>query len=80
MLGADLASGFRSGLEVLPVALGHLRARVLAECENISGTDWRLPSRCHVWSVHEVVRHVRDACAIHLASLQGEPTPGSTAS
>lgn len=71
----DVASGFSAGLDLLPVALAALRNRMLDVCESLDDDQWQLPSRCELWSVHDVVRHVRDACGIHVGSLKGEPTP-----
>lgn len=74
-LELDAAAGFAAGLDLLPVALAALRNRMLDVCEGLDDDQWQLASRCELWSVHDVVRHVRDACGLHVASLQGEPTP-----
>jgi hypothetical protein len=78
LLEANAATGFTAGLDLLPVALRSLRTRVLEAYENLEPHEWRLQSRCELWSVHDVVRHVRDACRIHVASLCRQPTPFSS--
>jgi hypothetical protein len=78
LLEANAAMGFSAGLDLLPVALRSLRTRVLEACETLESPEWRLQSRCELWSVHDVVRHVRDACRIHVASLCRQPTPFSS--
>lgn len=75
VLEAEAATGFTAGVGVVPVALSALRRRMLDVCDSLAADQWQLQSRCELWSVHDVVRHVRDACALHVASLNGEPTP-----
>lgn len=38
---------------------------------------WRAETRCTEWSVHDVVRHVRDATSLHVSSLGGRTAPFS---
>ena len=75
---AEATAGLGAGLDVLPVALRRLRSRVLDICEGLADADWQRQSRCDLWTVHDVVRHVRDACHIHTAGLRSEPTPFSS--
>ena len=50
-------------------------AAFLALVSDLDQREWQQPSRCHLWCVHDVVRHVRDASKLHLALLHGEPPP-----
>ena len=40
-----------------------------------AGDAWSAPSRCDRWTVHDVVRHVRDVSRIHASRLGGAPPP-----
>ncbi len=75
LLEVDAIRGFVAGFDEVPVALQSLRRRQLDLCGRLDADDWRRPSRCHLWTVHDVVRHVRDACRLHVQSLHGSPTP-----
>lgn len=65
MLSADVLAGFGAGLDELPIALRSLRTRQLDLCRRLADDDWGRQSRCHLWTVHDVVRHVRDGCRLH---------------
>lgn len=75
MLEADAAAGFSTGLSQLPVALRSVRARQLDLCRRLAAGDWERQSRCHLWTVHDVVRHVRDGCRRHVEALHGGRAP-----
>lgn len=75
ILKAEAGTGFTTGLELLPVALRGLRSRVLGHGRSLDRDAWEAPSRCERWSVHDVVRHVRDCCRVHVASLNRQPSP-----
>jgi hypothetical protein len=77
VLAATAVGGFTDGFDLVPVALRRVRERMLDVCDDLSADEWTAPSRCERWNVHDVVRHVRDASHIHVASLRGEPTPFS---
>jgi hypothetical protein len=69
----DRTAGITTGLDQLPRALGRLRERQLALAERLGHRDWAGPSRCHRWTAHEVLRHVRDACRLHIGGLRHDP-------
>lgn len=69
----DLTAGITLGLEQVPDALRTLRGRLLALAEGLGAEQWTGPSRCHRWTAHEVLRHVRDACRLHVTGLWGDP-------
>lgn len=70
-IAADTDAGLTTGIDHLADALLSLRRRMLDVAERLSPDDWGRPSRCHLWSAHDVVRHVRDACRIHVDRLSG---------
>ena len=49
-----------------------MRRRLLAVVEGLEAGDWARPSRCELWTVHDVIRHVRDACRLHVDGLRRE--------
>lgn len=69
---AATAGGFTAGFHLVPVAFRSLRERVVALVDTFDADDWGRQSGCELWTVHDVVRHVRDACAIHVQSLRRE--------
>lgn len=69
----DRTAGITTGLDQLPRALGRLRERQLVLAERFGHEDWTGPSRCHRWTTHEVLRHVRDACRLHVGGLRRDP-------
>lgn len=74
VLAADVAAGFNAGSGDVALALRSLRRRQLELCRRLGDLDWQHPSRCELWSVHDVVRHVRDGCRLHVRYLRdGQP-------
>lgn len=73
MLEADASLGFTAGVEALPPAFAALRGRFLGVADGLDPGDWGRQSRCELWTVHDVVRHVRDACRLHVGHLRREP-------
>lgn len=71
MLAAKTETGFTTGFGEVPVALGAMRSRLLEVTSTLDAADWDRPSRCERWTVHDVIRHVRDACRLHTRRLQG---------
>jgi uncharacterized protein (TIGR03083 family) len=65
-------AGFSAGFDDVAVALRTGREQLIALTENLAPDDWQRPSRCEVWTVHDVVRHVRDICRLHVTELRGE--------
>lgn len=61
------------GLDYVPHALSLLRGRLITLAERLGGEEWAGPSRCHRWTAHEVLRHVRDGCRVHVSSLRRDP-------
>ncbi|MEV5778780.1 maleylpyruvate isomerase N-terminal domain-containing protein [Streptomyces antimycoticus] len=47
------------------------RSRFIETVSGFGPAEWQADSRCTDWSVHEVLRHVRDAAAIHVERLGG---------
>ncbi len=54
------------------MAFAALRHRLVQLTERLQPAHWRLASRCELWSVHDVLRHVRDACRLHVRQLHSE--------
>jgi len=75
LLEADAAAGLGAGISDVAVALRSLRRRQLDLWRRLDPDDWLFPSRCHEWSVHDVVRHVRDACRLHVEGLRARSSP-----
>lgn len=71
-LAATTTTGFAEGFDAVPVALHAVRERLLALSDRLSPEEWGRPSRCERWTVHDVVRHVRDACLRHAGRLRGD--------
>ncbi|GAA0385133.1 hypothetical protein GCM10009530_40080 [Microbispora corallina] len=56
-----------------------IRRRALVDLvQNMPDSCWNMQSRCSEWSIHQVVRHVRDVARIHVARLGGVTFPFST--
>ena len=70
---ADRTAGITVGLDHVPHALSLLRGRLMTLAEGLNGEEWAGPSRCHRWTAHEVLRHVRDGCRLHVSSLRRDP-------
>ena len=65
-----MTGGLTEGFERVPAALAALRQRLLGLTDRLEADEWGRPSRCELWSVHDVVRHVRDGCRVHTAQLR----------
>lgn len=72
LLEADVTRGITAGLDQLPVALRELRVRMLRLVEGLDDDAWGAQSRCERWTVHDVVRHVRDVSHRLVARLQDD--------
>lgn len=70
---ADRLDGVTAGLDQLPLALRALRRRLIGLTGRLDADAWAGPSRCHAWTAHQVVRHVRDACRLHVGELCRTP-------
>jgi Mycothiol maleylpyruvate isomerase N-terminal domain len=75
MFEAEVRRGVVTGFPDVCSALAELRGSFLALVSDLDQHEWQQPSRCHLWCVHDVVRHVRDASKLHLKLLHGEPPP-----
>ena len=67
-------SGVTGDFAALLDALRAQRARVVELGRGLSAEEWRAPSRCTEWNVHEVVRHLVDVKGRIPSVLRGEPT------
>ena len=70
---AEVRGGVVAGFDAVSESLSGLRASTLQLASELTADDWQRPSRCHLWSVHDVVRHVRDGSRRHIEMLQGNP-------
>jgi hypothetical protein len=70
LLVVDRTAGIAAGLDRIPPALVALRRRSLDLGEGLVDADWGGASRCELWTAHDVVRHVRDACRVHVGGLR----------
>lgn len=75
VMEADISGGFVTGFPEVYRALEEQRAGFRALVADLEPDEWRRPSRCHLWTVHDVVRHVRDTSKLHLGLLHGDPSP-----
>lgn len=69
-LAADVTAGYSVGLEHVPAALRTLRYRFLRLIDDLDAADWGRRSRCDLWTVDDVIRHVRDGCRLHVGALR----------
>jgi uncharacterized protein (TIGR03083 family) len=67
--------GLNTGTDKIRDVLNNQRNRFLATLEDLPSSAWAAQSRCSEWSVHQVVRHVRDIAKIQVARLGGGPWP-----
>ncbi|MEV5525199.1 maleylpyruvate isomerase N-terminal domain-containing protein [Streptomyces pseudogriseolus] len=65
--------GMTGGPGAVLAAFRSQRRRFLATVAAWEPSDWQAPTRCTLWSAHDVVRHVRDVAALHVARLGGPP-------
>ncbi|MET9144878.1 MULTISPECIES: maleylpyruvate isomerase family mycothiol-dependent enzyme [unclassified Streptomyces] len=70
----DEKQGLDGGAAEAVEAIRSQRERFLAEVSGLSGDTWHADTRCAGWSVHDVVRHVRDVAALGVFQLGG-PRP-----
>jgi uncharacterized protein (TIGR03083 family) len=75
VIEVDTQAGFSKGHAKVPLALASLRDRFVTMLRGFPEDAWGRATRCEEWTVHDVVRHVRDVCAIDVARLRGEPSP-----
>jgi uncharacterized damage-inducible protein DinB len=73
----DERRGFTDGAFAVLDAFRSQRRRFIRTVTALDASAWRAETRCMEWSVHDVVRHVRDATSLHVASLGGRPAPFS---
>ncbi|WFB88482.1 MULTISPECIES: maleylpyruvate isomerase N-terminal domain-containing protein [Streptomyces] len=67
--------GMTGGPGAVLAAFRSQRHRFLATVAAWEPSAWNAPTRCTLWSAHDVVRHVRDVAALHVARLGGPPAP-----
>lgn len=63
--------GFGQGPDVVLEAFRIQRSMFIDTVSGFVPAAWQAESRCTEWSVHEVVRHVRDVAAVHVERLGG---------
>ncbi|MFF9490320.1 maleylpyruvate isomerase N-terminal domain-containing protein [Streptomyces sp. NPDC014676] len=71
----DEREGMTGGPFAVVEAFRSQRHRFLTTVSSWDASFWRAPTRCTLWSVHDVVRHVRDVVSLHVARLGGPPAP-----
>lgn len=70
MLSVDALEGFTAGRDQLPFVLRAVRERLIQVGGELDEREWRASSRCELWTVHDVFRHIRDGCQVHLDTLR----------
>jgi hypothetical protein len=70
VITADRITGITAGLDQVPMALSAVRHRVVDLGEGLDAGAWEGPSRCELWTAHDVLRHVRDCCRLHVGGLR----------
>lgn len=73
-LGVSTRAGVTEGAAPVIEALATQRARLVLLCRDLSDDEWRAPSRCTDWTVHEVIRHLVDPTDRMAKNMRGEPT------
>lgn len=73
-LGVSTRTGVSAGAGPVIEALATQRARVVLLCRDLSEDEWRAPSRCTNWTVHEVIRHLVDPTDRTAKNARGEAT------
>jgi uncharacterized protein (TIGR03083 family) len=63
--------GVNTGPAVIREALYVQRRRFVATLRSFGPSEWAAPSRCSLWSVHEVVRHLADVEEFNICRLTG---------
>ncbi|MEU3855312.1 maleylpyruvate isomerase N-terminal domain-containing protein [Streptomyces sp. NPDC029554] len=71
----DELKGMNGSPLAITEAFRSQRQRFLATVSAWDASFWRSPTRCTLWSVHDVVRHVRDVVSLHIERLGGPPAP-----
>jgi hypothetical protein len=71
----DEQRGLDVGSASVLAAFAAQRARFLRIAAALDAGQWQSQTRCVNWSVHQVIRHVRDVVKIHVATLAGRPHP-----
>ncbi|WP_433287096.1 maleylpyruvate isomerase family mycothiol-dependent enzyme [Pseudonocardia sp. CA-142604] len=61
--------GVNTGPAVIREALYAQRSRFIATLRSFGPSEWAAPSRCSLWSVHDVVRHLADAAEFNIGRL-----------
>jgi uncharacterized protein (TIGR03083 family) len=67
--------GWAGGHRAVIEGLGAQRRRTVALARSLTPDEWAAPSRCSEWSVHHVLRHVRDTQSLLVARLEHTPRP-----
>lgn len=67
--------GWSEGAEAVYAILRRRRHAFLELLNNIEESQFNAQSRCTDWSVHEVVRHVRDVTKVHISMLDETEYP-----
>ncbi|MFE3168968.1 maleylpyruvate isomerase family mycothiol-dependent enzyme [Streptomyces sp. NPDC059224] len=67
--------GWSEGAEAVYAILRRRRHALLELLNNIEESQFNTQSRCTDWSVHEVVRHVRDVAKVHISMLDETEYP-----
>lgn len=73
-LGVATRSGVSAGPGPVIDAFATQRARLVLRCRQLDEDEWRTPSRCADWTVHEVIRHLVDPTGRIAKNARGEPT------
>jgi uncharacterized protein (TIGR03083 family) len=63
--------GVNTGPAVIRDALYAQRRRFISTLSSFSSSEWAAPSRCSLWSVHDVVRHLADVEEYNIGRLTG---------
>jgi uncharacterized protein (TIGR03083 family) len=67
--------GWTGGPGAVIEGLGAQRRHTLALARDLTPDEWAAPSRCTEWTVHEVLRHMRDTQSLLVARLEHTPRP-----
>ncbi|MEU5536017.1 DinB family protein [Streptomyces sp. NPDC020362] len=70
--------GFSGGEGGVYRVLVSRRRAFLNLIQDMPPSAWIAPSRCSDWSIHQVVRHVRDVARVNVARLEASPHPFGT--
>ncbi|WP_329454581.1 maleylpyruvate isomerase family mycothiol-dependent enzyme [Streptomyces sp. NBC_01497] len=67
--------GFSDGAESIHRVLVRRRRALVDRLRDVPAAYWQAQSRCSEWTMHQVVRHVRDVARIHVTRLNGDSFP-----